>query len=141
MTADATTWEQWVWFGIYSGGCGVLILAALLQPSPTGLGTHQQLGLPPCGFQWLTELPCPSCGLTTSFSYFVRGNWLRCIAANPLGLPLALVTMLLTAVAAVAFVFRWRLWAMLRRYKPEKWFAILGVSAVLNWIVRVVSIF
>ena len=50
----------------------VLWIATLLQPDPSGIGTHHQLGLNPCGF--LTEIgyPCPMCGMTTSFAHYVQ---------------------------------------------------------------------
>ena len=35
------------------------------------MGTHQQLGLPPCNFVTLTGYPCPACGMTTSFALLV----------------------------------------------------------------------
>src|SRR5947209_2100708 len=43
---------------------GLLATAACLTPSPRGMGTHQQLGLPPCTVvQWF-GVRCPSCGMT-----------------------------------------------------------------------------
>ncbi|MCI0660998.1 MAG: hypothetical protein L0220_07990, partial [Acidobacteria bacterium] len=35
-----------------------LIIARILQPSSRGVGTHEQLGLPPCPFLHLTGIPC-----------------------------------------------------------------------------------
>jgi hypothetical protein len=64
-------------------------IAVWLKPDPRGFGTHQQLGLQPCVFQSMTGVNCPHCGLTTSFSWIVRGQFLRSIRANPAGLILA----------------------------------------------------
>ena len=44
-----------------------LVIAAALSPSNAGHGTHRQLGLPACGWQTNMGLPCPTCGMTTSF--------------------------------------------------------------------------
>ena len=33
-------------------------------------GTHRQLGFPDCTFKVLAGLPCPSCGMSTSFALF-----------------------------------------------------------------------
>jgi len=63
--------------------------AICLTPNPAGYGTHQQLGLPGCAFQSLTGHVCPHCGLTTSFAWFVRGEWVASWNANPAGWMLA----------------------------------------------------
>lgn len=63
-------------------GLTLLLLAVWLQPHPNGFGTHQQLGLPPCTIQFWFDLPCPSCGGTTAFAHFVRGEWGLAIRAN-----------------------------------------------------------
>ena len=55
----------------------LLAVAGSLQPSPAGLGTHEQLGLPSCTFRWLFGMRCPSCGMTTSWSHAMRGQWCR----------------------------------------------------------------
>lgn len=66
-----------------------LVLAAMLTPSHTGTGTHTRIGLPEC--QWLarTGLPCPSCGMTTSWTWFVRGNLEASLYVQPMGTVLA----------------------------------------------------
>jgi len=64
-------------------------VASSLTPSPAGLGTHQQLGLPPCSILSITNIPCPTCGMTTSFSHFVRGEWASSAKANTSGFLLA----------------------------------------------------
>src|SRR5687768_15883893 len=44
----------------------LLVVASMLQPDSRGMGTHEQLGMPPCTFLFLTGIRCPSCGMTTS---------------------------------------------------------------------------
>lgn len=78
----------------------VMGIAMWLTPHPQGFGTHQQLGMPPCAFRNVTGLNCPHCGLTTSFSWFVRGQWKRAGQANAAGLVLA---------AAVVLIWPWML--------------------------------
>lgn len=53
--------------------------------------THRQLGLPPCTFKGLTNLPCPSCGMTTSFALLVRGDVMNSLRANAVGTLLAIL--------------------------------------------------
>lgn len=66
-------------------------LSYCLQPDPRGYGTHQTLGLPPCTIRLLWGVPCPSCGMTTSFSHFVRGQLSDSIRVNAAGFLLALM--------------------------------------------------
>jgi hypothetical protein len=71
---------------------GVLGLSKALVPDPRGYGTHTQLGLRPCTFATLTGRLCPTCGMTTSFAWFVRGRIDRSWQANPAGCALAVVS-------------------------------------------------
>src|SRR5262245_58612129 len=71
---------------------GVLVVAALLTPNPTGVGTHTALHYKPCDCLALTGVPCPSCGMTTSFAWFARGNLLASLLVQPMGMVLALLT-------------------------------------------------
>ena len=52
--------------------------------------THRQLGLPPCNMVMLTGKPCPSCGMTTSFTMLMHGDVAGSIQANWVGTILAL---------------------------------------------------
>jgi Protein of unknown function (DUF2752) len=65
----------------------------LLNPyengEPLRLGTHQQLGLPECNFKSLAGVPCPSCGMTTSFTLLVRADIWHSMQANFAGTLLA----------------------------------------------------
>ncbi|MCU0877039.1 MAG: DUF2752 domain-containing protein [Pirellulaceae bacterium] len=74
---------------------GLLATAACLTPSSKGLGTHQQLGLPPCTIRVWYDLRCPSCGMTTSWSHMMRGQVLAAARANTGGAVLAAVCLLL----------------------------------------------
>ncbi|MFO1464605.1 MAG: DUF2752 domain-containing protein [bacterium] len=86
---------------------GVTVVGLCLQPNPAGLGTHTALGLPKCLFLEWTGLPCPGCGLTTSFVHLLHGHWRAAFAANPLGPPLFLAFGL-AAFAALGEFFRHR---------------------------------
>src|SRR5262245_31491696 len=65
---------RWGLLAAAAGVIAVLALARWLEPSPLGYGTHRQLGLLPCSFRRITGYPCPSCGMTTAFAWFVRGQ-------------------------------------------------------------------
>jgi len=85
-------------------GLALVGVAVCLTPDPSGMGTHQQLGLPPCTSVVITGYPCPTCGMTTAFSLTVRGRLLSAFHAQPAGLVFALATILVTAVALVSAV-------------------------------------
>ncbi|WP_197167670.1 DUF2752 domain-containing protein [Neorhodopirellula pilleata] len=68
-----------------------LLTARLLSPDPAGLGTHQQLGLPPCSMRVLFDIRCPACGMTTSWSHFMRGELATSLRVNAGGTALAAV--------------------------------------------------
>jgi hypothetical protein len=71
-----------VWFPAWLAVVG---FALYLSPSADGHGTHQQLGLPPCPSVLMFDRPCPGCGLTTSWTALVHGDFARAFAAHPLG--------------------------------------------------------
>jgi len=76
--------------GVALASLTVLTVAAYVEPNRAGIGSHSSsLGLPQCGFLQTTNLPCPSCGMTTSFSHFVRGNLLASVYVQPMGAVLA----------------------------------------------------
>jgi hypothetical protein len=70
--------------------------------SPRRMETHRQLGLPPCTFYSVTGLPCPSCGMTTSFALLVRGDVANSARANVVGTLLAGFGLLLVPWCVVA---------------------------------------
>ena len=68
----------------------VLLTAAYATPNRAGVGTHSSsLHMQPCQFLERTHLPCPGCGMTTSFAWFVRGKLLASVYVQPMGATLA----------------------------------------------------
>jgi hypothetical protein len=70
----------------------VLLVAAWLEPSSRGVGTHEALGMMPCAFLQRTGVPCAGCGMTTSFALLVRGRVIASFIAQPFGMILCLLT-------------------------------------------------
>jgi hypothetical protein len=75
---------------ILAGIVGVALLAMLvvgahLTPSPEGHGTHEQMGMPPCGFVIATGHPCPTCGMTTAVTLAAHRRPLQAILTQPFG--------------------------------------------------------
>lgn len=73
---------QMTWFFAW---LAVTLIGACLSPSRAGHGTHEELGLPPCGFVLLFDRPCPGCGLTTSWTAFIHGHFAEAFHAHLLG--------------------------------------------------------
>jgi hypothetical protein len=63
----------------------VLGLAWWLDPSPLGHSTHLQLGLSPCTVLQLTGVPCPMCGMTTTFALMADLRPLSALLNQPFG--------------------------------------------------------
>jgi hypothetical protein len=103
-----TGWVRGALAGLALGLAAVFAVALWLDPyeggSPRRMETHRQLGLPPCTFYRMTGIPCPSCGMTTSFALLVRGDVGNSLRANAVGTLLAAFCLLLIpwCLAAVA---------------------------------------
>ena len=115
---------------------GLLILAGILRPDSSGMGTHQQLGLPPCTTVMLFGIPCPTCGMTTSWSHFTRGEWIASWSANPGGFCLAIVT---TITGIWAFVSAasgsYRAWLSGRSTLGV--FSVILAITLYDWVLRI----
>jgi hypothetical protein len=65
-------------------------VSAYLSPDARGLGTHEQLYLPPCSMPAVLGIPCPLCGMTTAFALAARGRFAEAFFCQPVGLLAAL---------------------------------------------------
>jgi len=87
-------WVRFVLVLIAVGLVLVFVVAVLLDPYRDGqvwlAETHRQLGLPECNFKRVTGLPCPSCGMTSSFALLMHGDLVNSLRANAAGTFLAL---------------------------------------------------
>ncbi len=68
-----------------AGFTALVTVSAFLAPNPSGVGTHTELHLPPCGFWAAFHKPCPSCGMTTSWALIMHGRPLRAVKTQPAG--------------------------------------------------------
>jgi hypothetical protein len=122
-------------------GLGALLLAllataAVLRPDPRGYGTHQRLGLPPCSFQRFVGLRCPSCGMTTAWSHWMRGEIGKSINSSVAGAVLAVMaTISAPWMLACGLRGKW-----IGGRPRQKWALALAMSvvvvAIVDWIVR-----
>ena len=115
-------------------------VAVDVEPDPRGYGTHERLGLPGCTFRTIFGVPCPSCGMTTSFAYFVRGRFVSAAASNMAGLLLAAVCVLQVPWCWLSVVTG-RLWKVTRPDLCLLWLVVVlsGVSG-LQWVLRLLLV-
>ncbi len=116
----------------------LLTAARALAPAPSGRGTHVALGLPPCGFLRWFGLPCPTCGLTTSFAELARFELARSLRAHPLGFPLFALTVLAVPIA-LRTALRGQPLALVRAGAP-RWAALLVLTLLATWLARLVAL-
>ncbi len=118
---------------------GTLVLAGLLRPDPRGRGTHEQLGLPPCTLTIVAGIPCPACGMTTSWALVTKGRALDALATHATGTLLAVVALVVGLGAIIVAVQGKRL-----AWQPGET-TVAGASLVLTglvlfeWIFRLLS--
>lgn len=115
------------------------MVATMLSPSEKGLGTHQQLMLPECGWITIFDLPCPTCGMTTAFSHAANGNLPASFLTQPLGALLALAT----AIAFLSGMFvaftGSRIGSMFGRLWTYRTGWIIAGLVVVSWGYKVLS--
>jgi hypothetical protein len=99
--------EVRLWCTFVFAMCAAMMgLALFLRPDPfhTGVGTHQQFGLPPCGWQQTLGIPCPTCGCTTAVSCFAHGQLQKAFLVQPFGFAVALLATILLPLTAWGIV-------------------------------------
>jgi len=112
----------------------LLVVAAGLKPSPNGLGTHRGMGLEGCTFLSTTGLPCPSCGMTTSFAWFARGNIVASAYVQPMGMLLAAACAAWFWIALYTAITGRPVYRLIRYVPGRYWIMpVLGL-AVLAWL-------
>ncbi|MEZ6139761.1 MAG: DUF2752 domain-containing protein [Zavarzinella sp.] len=122
---------------------GVLLLcvvaaATQVQPyypdgTPKRSGSHESLGLPPCTYKYLFNSPCPSCGMTTSFALFIRGDIANSLRANFIGTGLIILVLL---IIPWAFISAWRgkyLWIRRADLAFALLFGLISVCILIRW--------
>jgi hypothetical protein len=123
--------------GISLACLGVLGFALRIEPSPSGIGSHRELGLQPCAFERRTGLPCITCGMTTSFAHFARGHLLASFYVQPMGMLLALLTAM-TFWAALYVALSGRPAYQLFAFLPTRYYLFpLCSLTVLAWVWKI----
>lgn len=126
--------------GIALGTGFVLLLAIWLTPDAAGHGTHTQLGLSQCSVLTYTGVPCPMCGMTTSFAWMTRGAVWRAMTAQPVGVFFFLITVMAFGTACIELVRPRMLWHKIwRALVAVEFWVVAGFAAllVLGWAYKI----
>ncbi len=121
---------------LFLGLFSLLVIPYYLTPSPTGIGTHEQLGLPPCPLYFLFNIKCPTCGLTTSFTHMAHGHFQKALECHLMG-PLFYVMTI--AMAGLFFVASFKptiLNHFLVSRKIRFMIDVILTSWILAWVVN-----
>lgn len=132
--------HQLINFVLFAGSTGTLAVAASLEPSPQGYGTHTQLGLHVCGFLQSTGIPCVTCGYTTSFALAAHGHILQSLLNQPAAGALAILTAMTAVVSGYALLRGLSLRPLL--YALFSPWPVLAASAVVlaAWVYKLVLV-
>lgn len=116
---------------------GVTVVGAFLTPRDALHGTHQELGLPPCPSALFFDRPCPGCGLTTSWTAFIHGNFAMAFHAHALGPILYLAFTFVAMLSLLGALRGWRLRSEARWFQMTAGvlFAIVLVYGAIRFAV------
>lgn len=113
---------------ILTAVASVEVIAAWLSPDGSGMGTHCQLGLPPCAMVLIAGIPCPTCGMTTAFAHTIRGQLLAAAQAQPFGFLMAVAAWGVAAASAYSLATGHRVEINWYRIAPHR--AALACTAL-----------
>ena len=127
-------WMRLAALGVALGCLAVLVTGAWLTPTgERGIGTHTQLGFQPCQFEVRTGLPCPSCGFTTSVTYFAHGNVLASLYVQPMGFVMAVLFAAGVWVGGYIALTGRPVHRLVSMLPDRKWLIVLLTIAVGGW--------
>jgi len=124
--------------GVAMACAALLAVAAVVSPSSQGLGTHEQLNLPQCGWITVMDVPCVTCGMTTAFAHAVRGSFLQSILAQPMGFVLALATAMTLLLALHVAITGSQVTRLLGRLYRPRFIWLLVAFAAASWVFKIV---
>jgi len=139
VAASSTAPRRLVGAGVAVGAASLLGVAAWLDPSPQGLGTHSQLRLPPCGWILTMDLPCPTCGMTTAFAHAADGNLVGSFVAQPMGAALAVATAIALLLGTYTVATGSRVAALFGRLCNRRAAWLLGTAFVAAWVYKIIA--
>ena len=125
--------------GIALACLAVLVVGALLPPAAEGFGTHQKLGLPPCGTVAAYGMPCMTCGYTTAFSHFAKGDLLSSAITQPGGLAAAIATAAAVWIGGYVATTGRPAHRLLGRVPMWLWITLIATLLLGGWAYKIVT--
>ena len=119
-----------------------VVVLRLVEPDPSGLGTHRRLYLPPCGLYTITGVPCLLCGVTTSLAHVARLEPAAALRAQPMGVVISAIILLL-AGRCTATIVSGRgpvLWPRRARAHRRALIAIFAGLTALSWAYKIIVV-
>lgn len=125
---------------IFLACLGLLSVAAWLNPSGGGVGTHEQMGLPPCGLLATTGLPCATCGMTTSFALAADGRIIASFINQPMGALLAIITAVAVTGSGLSLLTGVSAWPVVSWLCRPWFFILMGILAAGAWGYKIIMV-
>lgn len=134
------TSQDRIWYLVGAGlSAALLIIARLLRPSVDGVGTHRQLGLPPCAFLHFTGVPCPGCGLTTSVAHAARLHFYESVITQPFGL-VVFISAVLSIPLSIYFIHCRVPRSKLNHWRGRNLLLYLMIALfILSWLYKIAA--
>jgi Protein of unknown function (DUF2752) len=135
-------WVRSALLGIMLGLIAVFVAALWIYPYDQDgkayrMSTHTQLGLRRCTAEELLGIPCPACGMTTSFSLLIRGDVLNSMRANCVGTLLAVFCLTMIPWCLFSAIRNRALLVSSVEYAMIAVLIILLLLMLLRWVIVV----
>ena len=106
------------------------------RPMAAGTAPTSSSACPPAAGSWLFDMPCPTCGMTTSFTHAANGDPIAAFAAQPAGTLLAITTAAVFFGSIHTALFGVRVGRLFRPLGGAKSIWIMIASLLLAWIYK-----
>jgi len=117
----------------------LLVTASKLDPDTHGHGTHEQLGLTPCAWPVLFDLPCPACGMTTACAHAADLEFASAFATQPMGAMVAIAAAVTFWIALhTAFTGSRSLTAFASVFAGKGAIVLIG-GLIAAWVYKIVT--
>ena len=122
---------QW---GIAALALAALVACSLVDPDPSGLGTHAKFGFGRCSYLKTYGIPCASCGGTTAVSWLMHGKPAKAFDAHPGATIVGILVALSIPFSLLAAARRWRWLPCLTRIGLSGWLlALCGFVLLMSF--------